>query len=580
MKEKGARNINFFGAGSEGQGRTKREPLRRQPTSTSLRELFGALFADIRNVKSNLFNGGVFALLLAFVFAIFILISNNVIVSAIMGQVKRANLDIVDIHAIEKALDLKLVIWSLLQGVPLKGTLSGSFDTAVDMSAVLPFVGLPITILLIWGVEKLRECIMRKKRTMSMICCQAVFSGIVAGIMTGIYSFRYKMAEDSLNSEWIWKFVAPYVDGSMDATFTVNMSILAVMLQSFLLVSFILILVPGFETGHADWKNVLHSIRMVFGMCVGVIVLAGIVIGVVGMSCCMPHVNVGYKLLVCLMAMGAVATSLFTGNIQWLDVILNNGKASSVYGVDWKIQASRTKFASDFDNQLFADTAKSTASSPFTVLNVLLCVCIGIVTIYFGWQLWQRVSCKLSRAAVFSVTIALVENLFLIQAQKLFGLGFTLTNGKYHTTILLGNQSAGMAFLKGFLAITVLLLVAYGIWFLMEKKQFRITVKLPDLVTLAVASVLVLVLSGIGVAQVHIESWQPMVYQFCESVNKLQAEAEGERYDRIETNERTQRTMTVIKNAIRQNKAFDASEELGENIFEEGQRLYKGMIKN
>lgn len=508
-------NMGKFIGNVGNQNKGKKTGVTIQKGDGSVTDLFASAFSVKEDLKITALNAGLFAIMLTFLLGVLVFIINAGMVSKIMGTVKtlHPNLEILAVKGIEKVLDFKAIIWSLFTGTAMTGTLSDGINIDVTVKGVMPFLVLPILVLLIWLIEVVRKAAMKTERTFYMALMQSGIFAFLASIVTMLFSYKRTYTSEQTSAAWtvVRDILQNITDFDIADHVTVSGSadLISVFFTIFFCTLLSLLILPGLKVENEIWKEIRNSVTIFLGVVLCMTVIPGVVTAIIVLSK-LSGINILGGIVLFLFLSGMYAVSIFTGNTQWCHL--------SVQGISdagtLDIKNTWTKGITSFTLGNYSGNETSNAASlPVGVLHICLIIIGVIAVLYLAAKVWKNLSCNWSMAAVISVIAGSGCAVFLTMLQKLFRFGGELDTNIASAQYYLGKNSIVSNFLKETIVIVVLCMAAYAIWsflgtqitaYLNAKKEWI-------LIGVCICSLCV---SFIVVSGIKLKSFRPLVESY------------------------------------------------------------------
>lgn len=369
------------------------------------------------------------------------------------------------IKGIQKVLDFKAVIWSLMTGAAMKGRLTDGINIDIGVKGVVPFLFLPVLVLLIWLIEFIRKTLMKTERTFYMALMQSGFFALLASILSMLFSYKKTYTSEQTEAAWdivsnILSQITETESEKASIIFSAGPDITAVFFTVFFLTMLTLLLLPGLKAEHTIWQEIRKTVTAFLGIVLMITVVPGMVTAIIVLTK-LSGINILGGIFLFLFFTGMFAASIFTGNAEWFQVGVNGFGESAM--ID--IKNTWTKGVFSFENAVYSgDKATNSASLPIGVLHICLIIIAVIAVLYLALKVWETLSCNWTIAATLSVVMGMGCSVCMIMLQKLFFFGGEIDYNIATAYYYLGKDSVILNFLKGTLVVAALCMAAYIIW--------------------------------------------------------------------------------------------------------------------
>lgn len=224
--------------------------------SKSGKKVLGAINQTQILKDALIFSGVLAVLFLTVVLGISLFIRNFIIDSISAGGLNAANYDLM-----KKFVDLKPIVGSMLYGVGSKLQISindGQFKLG-ELFFKMPFILMPISILITFVADRIRESITKNKKTLVSILAMSACSAIIITIIIGICNNKVEINPSVFGRNSFYGYVSNQKAWSVVVKLGINMG--TAFLAVFLVTAIMLFFLPGSSEKE---EGMLH-IRQVSG---------------------------------------------------------------------------------------------------------------------------------------------------------------------------------------------------------------------------------------------------------------------------------------------------------------------------
>ena len=491
---------------------------KKEENVSSVKELFTSLFSIQEDMKVTALNAGLFAIMLTFIIGAIVFITNASIISTIVNRIQKfsPNLDLLALKEFKKVVDFKAYLWSVLTGTTLNGTLTDGLNIDIHLGMALPFMGLPILILLVMCIEFIRKIILKNERTFYMSVMQSGIFAIFSAILTCVFSYKQTYTTSQTKEAWeiVSNLIGEFVSLNDKIVFSVTSYMFSVFFTTFFITLLVLLIMPGLKVENSIWKEIRRTVTIFIGVIVCMTVIPGVVSAIICVNE-IPALNFGSGILIFILATGMYSISIFTGNTEWCDFKATlpdfiNSMEMGNNALIINAKTTWTKFFFSFTNSEFSASDNGVSSSmPFATLHVCLIIIGIIAALYLSVKLWEKFSCDWAIAAVISLVIGSGCSILSLMLHRLFHLGAEIELSTGIMRAYAGNISTISSFFKETIVIGVLCMIGYAIWYFAENIIREFLVLKTHWVALGVC-VCSLVLSIGMVSSIKLRSFRPV----------------------------------------------------------------------
>ena len=526
--------------------------IKKEENANSVKALFTSLFSIQEDLKVTALNAGLFAIMLTFIIGAIVFVTNASIINEILNRIQKPapNLDLLEIKEFKKVVDFKVFLWSVLTGTTLNGTLTDGLNIDIHLGMALPFLGLPILILLVMCIEFIRKIILKNERTFYMSVMQSGIFAIFSAILTIVFSYKqtYTISQTKASWEKVSDLIGKFVSLNDKIVFSVTSNMFSVFFTTFFITLLILLIMPGLKVENSIWKEIRRTVTIFIGVIACMTVIPGVVSAIICVSK-IPALNFGTGVLLFVLATGMYSISIFTGNTEWCDFkatlpdftnYMNMGNNALIINA----KTTWTKFFFSFTNSEFSASDNGVSSSmPFATLHVCLIIIGIIAALYLSVKLWEKISCDWAIAAVISLVIGSGCSVLSLMLHRLFHLGAEIEFSTGIMRAYAGNVSTISSFFKETIVIAVLCMIGYAIWHFAGNIIGEFLVVKTHWVALGVC-VCSLVLSIGIVSSIKLRSFRPV------AENVVTVTYDGEYMNPVTKSEYIQKTVDTIMTKI------------------------------
>lgn len=515
-------NVGKFFKGTDNSNKTIPMPTQTgKIESKNIKDLFSSLFHFKENLTVNLVNAGIFALMLSFLLGIIVFACNEAIVQWFLDLTRKQypEIELLVLKNIEKYLDFKSGIWMLITGNAIKGTTTDGIAIDVGSQSVLPFIGFPILILLIWLMEIIRKAVLKTKRTFHMVVMQSGIFALFSGILSFVFTNRqHYSAKDEL---WYYvynMFESMGISFGDSIKFSSGCSVISVFFSMFIISFVSLLLLPGLKVEQEIWKEIRKTITVFFGVILGMTLIPGMITAAFLVKRTALF-DVKSGILLFIIATGMYSVAIFTGNLKFLDTSITLPEVLNNLDLDnssfaFQAKGSWTKFFCSISTSEFSGSNEATKSStPFSILMILLILIGCIATLYISAKAWEKLACDWKMAAVLSTVIGAGCATFLGLLHRLCCIGININYSSSNLGFTIGTKGVVANFIKETIAIGILCMAGYLIWYFAMGKIKQYMIAKVQWVLLGACGCC-LVFSLICVSNIRLKSFRPVVENF------------------------------------------------------------------
>lgn len=446
-------------------------------------------------------SAGIFTLVMMVITLAFVFIFNGVLTNIVYNSIKETGgLSISELLRLRKSLDFKTETLGILFGASTTWRFSSTNSNYAQIMFSVPYIFLPVTMLIIFISGKLRKLITKTREDISMLILSALGSTI--GIC--LLSMVLRGGRNISDSDFVTEMgVSLYWLEGLKLNSYVNIG--SLFMIAFITIVITLLLLTKDNNESMLISNTRKTIISIV-CCILIVAIVPTIITVCRLKSTI-FTQMGIFDFICftIVLMGIYIVAIVTGNVNLLS-LSNNVRDSEFSSVGLQSSTAKLKY--------FCDTVNVASKNPLRWIHIVGFLIVMLVVIFIGVKFWNKIKVNNKVAAIITTVMSfgIAGIVYLVGKLSTLSLKIAYKSGGYSMPEKGAIEIGFNASFTDYIKIVIIMAILFSISYIVQVKaleKIKSLLLVSNKAIIGMSTGIILLVSCATVFNVRVSSWVP-----------------------------------------------------------------------